>query len=167
MIVNGELGTKRIIELHKTRSNEINNQIALDKAELEKIVATSYLTKNNFYAFNHSLSKMAVSYGYLIKGKAYVEEQIESVNFTCTCNAEGILYAGLTSGYCTIPCKFEYTTTDGMLHVVEREMGMVQIVMAMQNGQFGLKISQVVDHIRFESELFNPVFTVEYSYVYK
>ena len=167
MIFAGESSVKRIAELHKAKSNEVNTQIEADKAELEKLVGTSYLQTKALYNHDTVLSKWAISYDYTITGTCYVEEQIIGIPFTCTCTDAGELYLGTVRGYSTVPCKFEYTTTDGIVHVITREMGMVETVAAFSWGVIGLRIDQVVDHIRFVSDCFNPVQTLTYCYVFK
>lgn len=167
MIFSGELGTKRIIELHKTKSSEILTQVEKDKTELEKLVGTSYLQTRAGYNHDTVLSKWDISYNYTINGLCYVEEQITGIPFTCTCTGPGELYLGTVRGYSTIPCKFEYTTTDGVVHVDNRDMGMIESIANLSIGVIGLRIDQVVGHIRFVSDCFNPVQAMEYCYVFK
>lgn len=167
MIFTGMSGTKRVIELHKARSNEITTQVEADKAELEKLVGTSYLMERASYNNAVVLSKWNINYSYIIAGTCYVEEQIAGIPFTCTVTSEGDLYLGRARGYSNAICKFEYTTTDGIVHVDTRELGMLDVVANLRSGATSLRINQVVNHIRFVSDVFNPEQTMVYSYVFK
>lgn len=162
-----ESGTKRIIELHKNGSSAISEQLATDREELEKLVGTSYLQSRTRYGHDAVLSKWTCSYEFVIAGLCYVEEQITGIPFTCTCTDAGEVYLGTTRGYSNIPCKFEYTTTDGIVHVDNREMGMVSTAGGLAPEKLTLRIDQVVNHIRFVSDCFSPIQTLNYCYVFK
>lgn len=171
MILNGETGTKRIIELHKTRASEINTQIEADKAELEKLVGTSYLDKLTVLQYNTAnviLGCINTTLNITMSVKGYVEEMSNPISGTITINGTGNIYFSYLKAYIDIPMQLEYTASDGTVYVKTITAGIFDTFLGMNSNHYSFALNRVIDHIRFES-LGIPfeIKTGTYFYVFK
>lgn len=173
MIVAGDVGAKRIIELHKTRSSEINTQIEADKAELSKIVGTAYLNKvTTWYSpradgliICDNVQAVSGTLKWSITGNCYVEEQIKAIPFTATLSGKGSLYGNLSRGYCTVACQYKFTATDGTQYTYDDVIGYVD--MSYTGAHMHFTINRVLNHVRFVSNPF-PIQSINPTiYVFK
>lgn len=171
MIFTGETGTKRIIELHKTRCNEVLVQVETDKTELEKLVGKSYLNKLTTLSYNTTnvvLCCISTTLNITMPIKGYVEEMTAPISGHITINGTGKIYFDNLKAFIDIPMQLEYTASDGTVYVKNMTAGIFDTFLGMNANYYSFALNRVIDHIRFES-LGIPfdIKTGEYFYAFK